>query len=554
MSNLEVVNMSTMVLDGITFRNMCKGGLDAILAVEKKINGLNVFPVPDGDTGTNMKLTLEHGVNDSYDTKNVGEFSKKLARGMLLGARGNSGVILSQLFKGISKHLKNFESITAMDYKDALIQAYKTAYEAVIHPTEGTILTVARLGIENIKDKITNATSFEELFELYIASMKDILAETPEMLPVLKEAGVIDSGGCGLIVIYEGMNAILLGKEVPHILSVNEEKKNDEVLFNEDSVLEFGYCTEFILQLQRSKCDIDSFSLDDFISYLETKGDSIVALKDESIVKVHVHTMTPGDILNEAQRYGEFVTFKMENMSIQHNEVIKEKKEKMPHKHIAYIAVAQGEGFKNLYKDFGCDIILDGGKTMNTSAEEFLNAMDILDADEIIILPNNKNIHLAAEQAKNIKDPSHIHILHTNSLVEGYFAFSLMDTVDPDIDINLQIENMISGIENVHTFGVTMAVKDSSYNGISITRGEYISVLDGDIIYTSNSKQEAVSLGLKKVPNIDEKEIIILFKGKNLDDLEAESIEELLSCEYDNAQVGTIEGDQDTYGVLIGIS
>jgi DAK2 domain fusion protein YloV len=543
-----------MNLDGIMFRNMCKGGLDAILAVEKKVNSLNVFPVPDGDTGTNMKLTLEHGVNDSYDTKSIGEFSLKLARGMLLGARGNSGVILSQLFKGLSRHLKNFETISAIDYKDALILGYETAYQAVIHPTEGTILTVARLGIENIKDKITNSTSFEELFALYIASMKDILKETPEMLPVLKEAGVIDSGGAGLIAIYEGMEAIILGKEVPHILSVDDKKKEEEILFNEDSVLEYGYCTEFILQLQNSKCDIKNFNLDLFIKFLEAHGDSIVALKDESIVKVHVHTMAPGDILNEAQKYGEFITFKMENMSIQHNEVIKEKKEKLPHKHIAYIAVAQGEGFKNLYKDYGCDIILDGGKTFNTSAEEFLNAMDMIDADEIIILPNNKNVHLAAEQARNIKDKDHIHVLHTNSLVEGYFAFSMMDTVEEDIDVHQQIENMISGIESVHSFGVTMAVKDSSYNGISIARGDYISVLDGDIVYTSKDKKEAVTLGLRKISDIDEKEIIILFKGKNLLEEEKDGIIEALEEEYPNATVGEIDGDQDTYGVLIGIS
>ena len=422
--------MRTMKLDGILFRNMCKGGLDAILAVEKKVNSLNVFPVPDGDTGTNMKLTLEHGVNDSFEEENIGAFSKTLARGMLLGARGNSGVILSQLFKGISKHLKNFDTIRAIDYKDALIEAYTTAYNAVVNPTEGTILTVSRLGIENIKDRITNSTSFEELFELYIASMKDVLEETPEMLPVLKEAGVLDSGGAGLIAIYEGMNAILLGKEVPHVLSVSDKKKENRPLFDENSILEYGYSLEFILQLQKTKCDIDSFDLDSFISFLKEHGESIVALKDESIVKVHVHTMKPGDILNYAQNYGEFVSLKMENMSIEHNEVIKEAKEKLPHKHIAYVIVAQGEGFKELYKDFGCDVILDGGKTMNTSIEEFLNAFDIIDADEIIVLPNNKNIHLAAEQAKNIKDKDHIHILHTNSLVDGYFALSLMDIVD----------------------------------------------------------------------------------------------------------------------------
>ena len=226
----------------------------------------------------------------------------------------------------------------------------------------------------------------------------------------------------------------------------------------------------------------------------------------------------------------------------------------MPHKHLAYIAVAQGEGFIDLYKDFGCDIALDGGKTMNTSSEEFLNAIEALDADDIIILPNNKNVILAAEQAARIKDSYHIHILPTKSLVEGYFAFSLMDTVDEDIPVELQISNMKMGYQEANTFGVTMAVKDSYYNGIEIKRGDFISVLDGEIVLTSKNKEDAVIEGIKKVSNIEQKEIMILFKGKNLSDEEADEIIEVLQDKYPDAELGIIEGNQDTYGVLLGIS
>ena len=260
--------MGVNELDGILFRKMCIGGLNAIIQEEKRINGLNVFPVPDGDTGTNMKLTIEHGIKDSVEDMSISKFSKSLARGMLLGARGNSGVILSQIFKGISKYLKVFENVSAIEFKDALIEGYKTAYDAVVNPVEGTILTVSREGVLRIQSKITEDTSFEELFSLYLKSMKDVLKETPELLPVLKEANVIDSGGAGFIVIFEGMNSVLLNKEIP--LEFEFEKKK---YFNENSTLELGYCLEYKLQLLNSKCDISSFDMDSFKESLNSFGD-----------------------------------------------------------------------------------------------------------------------------------------------------------------------------------------------------------------------------------------------------------------------------------------
>lgn len=534
--------MAVMEMDGVLFRNLCKGGLKAILNEEKRINGLNVFPVPDGDTGTNMKLTLEHGVKDSTDVESIGAFGKALARGMLLGARGNSGVILSQIFKGISKYLKAYDKVNAYQFKDALIKGYETAYSAVIHPVEGTILTVCRLGIENIKEDINEKSGFEDLFHLYIASMKDVLKKTPEMLPVLKDAGVIDSGGAGLIVIFEGMERILLGEEIPDLLL-----DEDIALVEIEEKIDYGYSVEFNLDLAPEK---EEFKKDEFISFLEKNGNSVSLILEGNLVKVNLLSQTPGEILNEAQKYGEFIDVKIDTASGNK----KEQKKKMPHKHLAYIAVAQGSGFIDLFKDFGCDIVLDGGKTMNTSSEEFLNAMEVLDADDIIILPNNKNIQLAAEQAAKIKDSYHVHVLPTQSLVEGYFAFSMMDTVDEQIPAGQQIENMKSGMKSSHTFGVTMAVKDSVYKNIHIKRGDYISLLDGDIILASKTKQDAVIEGLKKVKDMEKKEILILFKGKNLDEDEADEILEMLQDRYFDAQCGIIEGEQDTYGVLIGIS
>ena len=531
--------MAVMELDGILFRNLCKGGLDAIIRDEEKVNGLNVFPVPDGDTGTNMKLTLEHGILDSVDEESIGSFSKKLARGMLLGARGNSGVILSQIFKGISKHLKEFVKATPKDFANAIIKGYENAYSAVVHPVEGTILTVCRLGIENIKDEINDNTSFEELFDKFIKSMKEVLKKTPEMLPVLMDAGVIDSGGAGLIIIFEGMEGVLLGKEIPSLL---EEKEYTKV--KKDN----GYSLEFILEFEDEKINNNPFDLDNFISCLNKLGNDLSYFKDESYIKVEIVSKNPGEVINEALKYGKFTSI---NMDVENS---KKNVKKLPHKHLAYIAVGQGEGFIDLYKDFGCDIVIDGGKTMNTSSEEFLNAIEILDADDIIILPNNKNIILAAEQAAKINDSYNIHVLPTKSLVEGYFAFSLMDTVDEDIPASQQISNMMMGINQSHSFGVTMAVKDSKYKGIEINRGEYISILDGEIVYKSNSKQEAVIEGMKLIPDMDSKEIIILFTGKNLSLDEADTLIDELALIYPNAQTGIIEGNQDTYGVLLGIS
>lgn len=541
--------MSIMVLDGIFLRKMCIGGYNAILQEEKRINGLNVFPVPDGDTGTNMKLTIEHGVKDSKDDLHVGNFFKSLARGMLLGARGNSGVILSQIFKGLSKHLKTFETVTPVDFKNALKQGYLTAYDAVVNPVEGTILTVCKEGILRIENEINDNTSFEELFDLYIASMKNVLKETPNLLPVLKEAGVVDSGGAGFIIIFEGMNSVLLNKEIP--LKLDFETSANTVLFDENSKLEYGYCTEFILQLLNSKCDVEAFDTKPFIEFLKSKGDSIVCFKEDSIVKVHVHTMVPGEVLNEAQKYGEFANLKIENMQIEHNEVMQEKNK--PHKKIAYICVYQGIGFKEIYEGFGIDILIDGGKTMNTSTEEFLEAINQIDADDYVIFPNNKNILLAAKQAEKLSLDKHIHVIESKSLVEAYFAISLLD-MDTEVSIAEQLRNIDMGLKGCHTFGVTMAVKDSSYNGIKITRGEFISVFDGDIILTSKTAQGAVIDGLKKIEDIDNKETIILFRGKNLLEEESDEILEMIQDDYPNASSGVLDGNQDTYGVLIGIS
>lgn len=496
--------MRVLELNGIIFREMLINALNNIYQDEKRLNSLNVFPVPDGDTGSNMRLTLENGVKRTEETESIGDLCKILSRGMLLGARGNSGVILSQLFKGISKYVGDRPFVNAVEFANALVAAYKNAYDAVVNPVEGTMLTVAREGIEKIINEVNEDTSINELLVKYHKSMKKSLANTPNLLPMLKDAGVVDSGGAGFIVICEGMIKYLDGELVESI-SDDDLVSNESVIESESD--EFGYCTEFLLT-PNAKFDMDIFKEE-----LCLLGNSIVAIKDEDIVKVHIHTLTPGTVLNKAQEYGEFANLKIENMSVQHNETVRKK---APHKNIASIACASGEGVISLYKDFGCDIIID----VNSDKTAFTKAINSLNADNIIILPNDEKMLDIANDLKN----NSIHVLPTKSLPDGYFALS-MASQDEDVDINDQIDNMKSGFENVIT--ITINNSDNLLND----------VLDA----------------LKSVEGIEDKEIISIFKGVNVDIDDCEDIVSEIEDIYD-AQVGIIEGEQDNFDIILGIS
>lgn len=545
------------VLTGSLWKELILNSLKWLQMNEQKINDLNVFPVPDGDTGTNMKLTLQNGIRNTSETNSIGIVASQLEKGMLLGARGNSGVILSLFFKGLSLSLRGKDQVGTIELVHALIQGYQSAYSAVVHPTEGTILTVAREGIENIKDRIHEEDSIQSLLEQYCASMKESLRHTPEKLAVLKEANVVDSGGNGLLIIFEGMVKYLQGEK----LEGTEEEIQpfttftpviSKEIFNADSELEYGYCTEFILQLQNRKIKEKPFALDDFIAFLKTIGDSIVAVQDEDIVKIHVHTLTPGKAIEKAQEYGEFVTFKMENMSIQHHEVLARQEKKQEKKPIAYVAVAQGEGITNLLKELGCTIVLQGGQTMNTSTEEFIEAFDACQAEDIIVLPNNKNILLAAQQAKDLYMTSHIHVLETTSVMEGYFALSMLSGNEKDIDE--QLESMRAGLDQVVTISTTYAIRDSKIEHIECKKGNAISFVDSHLVACNIDKIQATLASFEKVEDLADKEICVILKGKNASQEETMKLQSEIEKRYSNLEVGIIEGEQEIYDFILGLS
>ncbi len=419
--------MSTKRINGFQLEQMLKNGLANLQRQEEEINRLNVFPVSDGDTGTNMRLTLDNGIRFAKTKMNAGDYLRQLSEGMLLGARGNSGVILSQFFKGFYVEQSRCAQLGVGELRNGLIRGYRTAYSAVVKPAEGTILTVTREGIEHIRSQLTRNTTVEQLFSMYIAEMKKTLAMTPEMLPVLKEAGVVDSGALGFIAIAEGMLKYLFG-EIMLPEEKDEQKPPKQVdlgLFNEDSPFEDGYCMEFILQLMNAPKYNRHFRISAYIEDLKLYGNSIVAVQDGKRVKVHIHTLIPAKIITLSQEFGEFLTFKLENMQVQHNEHDKELKATKRHKLLAVVAVVNGEGMKKLFRDLGCDVVIDGGATMNTSSQEFIDAFAQLDADAVAVLPNNPNVILAAEQAVKLYGADNITVLPSRSVAEGYFAVAI---------------------------------------------------------------------------------------------------------------------------------
>lgn len=546
-------------VDGVLFYNLVNNGYSYLLKKKQEINDLNVFPVPDGDTGNNMVRTLENGIvrlNDVADKSNLGITSSILAEGMLYGARGNSGVILSQYFKGISIGLKDKKEATIEELIKAFISGYETAYKAVVKPTEGTILTVAREGIENIDNK--KQYDLSSLLVDIIKNMDISLKDTPNKLDVLKEAGVVDSGGAGLLEIFKGMNAYINGEIINSVIDEHNNEVNtikiDKNLFNADSEMTYGYCTEFILQLLNKKCVPSEVSVDKFIKYYETLGDSIVAFKEGDIIKVHVHTKVPSKVIEFAQKYGEFITFKMENMAIQNNEVNSKKKTKktsIKRKNVGFVTVAQGGGIIETFENMNVDIVLNGGKTMNTSCEEFIEAFKNINADNIIVLPNNKNIILAAEQAKSMYKNSKIYIIPTKSVAEGYFSLSMM--IDNNIDVEKQIESMSDGVDNLITGEITKSIRDCVLNNINIKKDNYISIINHKIVATSYDSKDALFNLINNVNDLQDKEIVVIFVGAKGSMEVAEEIKGYIESKNSLVDIGIIDGKQDIYDYILGI-
>ena len=546
--------MSTKTIDGKFYARMLCGGAAMLALHIKELNELNVFPVADGDTGTNMLKTIEGGLSaiEKESSDCIGDLSKKFSRGVLLSARGNSGVILSQIFAGINEVLESEENVSVMLLAKAYTHGIEKSYSAVQNPTEGTILTVFRESTQYAAERMNENSSLEDFYRLHIEEAKRSLEKTKEILPALAEADVVDSGAAGYLYIVEGMNQVLEGKEIRY--EATEHKADSTVnidLFTRDSVLEYGYCTEFLLRLTTSKVDPDSIDIAQIISILTSMGGkSIVAYKQDDIVKVHVHTFSPGEILAKMQSYGEFLTVKIENMNLGHTQTEPQGKKQKPKKDFAVVTVAQGDGISALFTQMGADKIVSGGQSANPSIEDFIKAFKECNAKEIIVLPNNKNILLAAKQAAELYTDAKIHVVSTKNIAQGYAALSV---INPGFkDINALITSAERAAKDVIDGEITRAVRDVTIDGKSISTGDYIAISDGNIVSVTDNAEDAV-ISMLENTDTDLCEIITLFVGANVSAEKRIELTERLNEIYDEYEIVIYEGGQDVYDYLVAV-
>ncbi len=544
------------MIDGELFVKMVLGGARNLRANLQEVNDLNVFPIPDGDTGENMYLTLQGGLErlKNEDSPKLCDKASAMAQGMLLGARGNSGVILSQLFYGLAEGLLGLESADVRQLGSALKHGVRCAYGAVAHPVEGTILTVAREAVEEACARYGHDVGIEEFFAGYLEEMKLSLEKTPNLLAVLKEAGVIDSGGAGLVYITEGFCKALGGEVVEHELALSSvhAPKLDLSKFNEDSVMEFGYCTELLLQLQRSKTDVENFSTQALIAFLESVGDSTVVFLTGTVVKVHVHTMYPYKVLEHCQGYGEFLTVKIENMTLQHNETVQKKtafkKPKRARRKFATVTVASGEGMIKTFKEMGADYVIAGGQTNNPSAEAFLTAFDEVNADHIFVLPNNGNIVMAARQAASMYEGAEVHVVASKTLGQGYSALSMLDYGADDAAAI--VEMMEESMQGTVTGLVARAVRDTELGGVTIVKDEYMGFTDDTMLVCEADRVRAATALVEKL-NMREKEFLIIVYGRTVTEGEKAAFNAYMGAAHPRVEVYGIDGMQDVYDFIL---
>jgi len=543
--------LQTQKINGLCYVQMIESGTANLKAHAEEINDLNVFPIPDGDTGENMLLTMLGGADcKAHGSENLSEAAHKISGGMLLSARGNSGVILSQFFEGITNGFSDLYEADVGQIGEAFRRGVEFAYKSVMTPTEGTILTVIREATEYACG--ADAETPGDFLKAFLREAKASLERTPELLPVLKKAGVVDSGAAGLIYIMEGMLGALVGEKIS--LDMTLEKKADDLdldAFNEDSELTFGYCTELLLRLQNKKTDIPNFDCKVITDYLATIGDSIVAVQNGSIVKIHVHTMVPQWVLGCCQKYGEFLKVKIENMSLQHNNTIAEQKKDAPEKErkaYGVVVVASGEGVKQTFTDRGADYIVDGGQSMNPSAEDFLAAFDEVNADTIFVFPNNGNIVLTAIQAAKLYEGSDVRVIESKTIGAGYAALSMLDTTSGNTDAI--VSELTEAMDGVITAEISHCIRDASVDGIEMHTGDYIGFVGKDILADSTSRKQTVLDTLKNL-GFKNYDICLIFVGKDASMEEAEEIEAEISATYRGKEVYLIDGEQDVYDYIL---
>ena len=556
-------NNESKVLDGEMLAKMAQGGAVLLRANAGEVNNLNVFPVPDGDTGDNMSMTIESGVSalKKVDTNNLADVMSAFSRGTLLGARGNSGVILSQFFAGMAKGLENCETADVDIVGKALQIGVAQAYKSVLTPTEGTILTVARESVEYAVSNIDSKSTIRSLFDDLSREMDASLRRTPMLLKALREASVVDSGGAGLLYIMKGFLQVLNGEEVnfPQEERVLPVAKVDFSSFGPDSIMEYGYCTEFLLQLQNGKVDVDSFDVSLVTDFLKTVGDSIVAFKTDSIVKVHVHTMTPEKVLGFCRQYGEFLTMKIENMSVQHNETLTEeevgesKDDVSPvtdtvdeqRKKYGTVAVCSGEGIKAVFEELGTDYVINGGQTNNPSTNDFLAAFENVHAENIFVFPNNGNIIMAASQAAEMYAKANVYVIESKDLGSGYVALASMD-FDAASAEDIK-EGALSAMQTVKTGCISPAIRDADMNGVHVTNGDYIGFVGKEIVSSCESKVGAAAALLDKMFENTDKFMLTVFYGKSASESENEELQKIFEERHGDKEVYFLDGGQEIY-------
>jgi DAK2 domain fusion protein YloV len=542
--------MEYLKIDGQCFYNMVVNASNKLEEQKDYVNSLNVFPVPDGDTGTNMSMTFRSAVSEiqSMKDKPIGEISKKLARGALMGARGNSGVILSQIFRGIGKGLEGKDEVTAEEFANSLMEGSRSAYKAVMRPTEGTILTIIRAaGDSAIK---SNNKDISLLLKEVCEYSQDTLNKTPDMLPVLKKAKVVDAGGMGLLVILQGMYEVLKEEmQKVNITEVSESIGESSAKSLDEQDIKFGYCTEFFIRGNNT-------SIKEFKAGLEAIGDSIVVVNDDDIIKVHIHTNDPGIVLSKAIKLGELSKIKIDNMREQHRHVLNMKEtydekvsfsENQDHdiidnielKKYAFISVAMGEGIKNIFEDLGVDFVIEGGQTMNPSTQDILECIKKINAENIFVLPNNKNIIMSANQAAELSDKN-VKIITTKTIPQGITAVTVFN---PDLSLDDNIQAMDEAIESVKSGSITYAVRDTEMDGKIIKEGNILGLVEGKIQDVGEDVFQVCENVISSMADEDS-ELITIFYGQDCEEEKVKEFIKNIEEKYENADVQYYNGQQ----------
>uniref|UniRef100_UPI00352AE883 DAK2 domain-containing protein n=1 Tax=Aerococcus urinaeequi TaxID=51665 RepID=UPI00352AE883 len=559
--------MKRTVLDVEAFISMLEVGGNRLSENAEYVNSLNVFPVPDGDTGTNMNLTYTSGIERviKQHSDTVGEVGEDLAKGLLMGARGNSGVILSQLFRGFAKAIEGKTTIEAQDLANAFQRGIDTAVKAVMKPVEGTILTVARDSAAAGMQKAEQTDDIIEVMTAVLEEAQTSLENTPNLLPVLKEVGVVDSGGQGLVYIYHGFLESLTGESIP-VKSADPNKANVTELAHQENFfntahsvasedIHYGYCTEIMVKIGEGETVTDEFDYDTFRNHLDGIGDSLLVVSDDEIVKVHVHTETPGEVMNYGQKFGSLVKIKVDNMRLQHDDILDGKgsnqAESAPadeRTNLAIITVAAGEGIENLFKDLGVKSIISGGQTMNPSTNDILDAINKANADNVIILPNNKNIIMAANQAVEVSEiPAAV--VETKYISQGLTA---MLGYNPDGTLEDNKAAMVAEMANVTSGQVTVAVRDTTVDGLEIHKDYFMGIIDGKIV-SEDADLVKETINMVNAMIDEDKELVTLIFGEETDQATAELIAEAVESANEHIEVEIVDGGQPVYHFLASV-